>query len=47
MRSRLSLIYPSAWKVNSPNFADAEECYKRILSLPNVGWDMDSEEVPV
>jgi dihydrofolate reductase len=39
------LIHPSAWKVNSANFADAEECYKGILSLPNVGRDMDSQEV--
>src|SRR5215203_3399657 len=30
----------SSWK-----FADAQECYKGILSLPNVGRDMDSQEV--
>jgi hypothetical protein len=27
---------PTAWKGDSPKFADAEECYKGILSLPNV-----------
>ena len=25
----------------------AEECVTGILSLPNVGWDMDSEEAPM
>jgi dihydrofolate reductase len=28
-------------------FADAEECVTGILSLPKVGWDMDSEEAPM
>jgi dihydrofolate reductase len=28
-------------------FADAKECVTGILSLPNVGWDMDSEEAPM
>ncbi len=25
----------------------AEKCVTRILSLKNVGWDMDSEEAPI
>src|SRR5215216_7036096 len=33
---REGLIHQRAWKGYSANFADAEECYKRILSLPNV-----------
>src|SRR5215203_7112368 len=33
---REGLIHQSAWKGYSANFADAEECYKRTLSLPNV-----------
>jgi len=28
----------------SPKFFDVEECVTGILSLPNVGWDSDSEE---
>jgi hypothetical protein len=26
-------------------FAIAEECITRILSLPRIGWDTESEEV--
>jgi catechol 2,3-dioxygenase-like lactoylglutathione lyase family enzyme len=29
---------------SSANFADAEGCGERILSLPKVGWDTGSEE---
>jgi hypothetical protein len=35
LRARKRLMHPSAWKGDSPKFADAEEFYKRILSLPN------------
>jgi dihydrofolate reductase len=28
-------------------FAAAKECVTRILSLPNVGWDMETEEAPM
>jgi hypothetical protein len=28
-------------------FADAKKCDAGILSLPNVGWVMDSEEAPM
>jgi len=31
----------------SRKFADAEERVMGILSLPNVGWDMDSKEAPM
>jgi hypothetical protein len=44
----LALIHRSAKKKGcSPKFADAKECVTGILSLPNVGWDMESEEAPM
>ena len=44
LETLLSDFLDSFWKKNSQKFADAKECVTGILSLPNVGWDMDSEE---
>jgi hypothetical protein len=40
-------VLRSSWVRGSRKCADAEECVTRILSLKNVGWDMDSEETPM
>jgi hypothetical protein len=40
-------FWRSSHSGDSRQFADVKKCLTGILSLPNVGWDMDSEEDPV